>query len=195
MSISPRGVDPGPLSTQGGSAAMGFSDTNFIECLYIGTSGALLVGMPVFAIVTDAAELNTKYSLTAPTPAKPDGCQLVTNGTGTGATNLLCVGVFVSDDQNAAPVSGTVIKVCNQGIAPVYAAAKASGTTVKVGDVLVVDTTPGNAALSNGNTFVTGRTIGVALATLAAVTSGSVIIALPGSGTTAQLINAAIKLT
>lgn len=190
MGFEPRGIDPGPTSTQGGSALTAFNDIHFTEYVYGDTSGSLLVGMPVFASVLDAGEYNR--GLTVPV-ANSGGIVLL--GTTTGATNLICVGVYYSDDANATPAKGTVIRVVDRGIAPVLASAKTGGTSVKVGDILVVDTTPGIYALSNGNTKLTGSTIGVALATAAAITSGASIIAVPGSASTQLLVNARIKLT
>jgi len=190
MGFEPRGIDPGPTSSQGGSALLAFNDLHLTEYVYGDATGSLLVGMPVFCSVLDAGEYNE--GLTVPV-ANSGGIVLL--GTTTGATNLICVGVFWSDSVNAKPNKGDVIRVADRGIAPVLASAKTGGTSVKVGDILIVDTTPGIYALSNGNTKVAGNTIGVALATAAAITSGASIIAVPGSSSTQLLINARIKLT
>lgn len=199
MGFEQREVDPGPNATQGGSNAFAANDVHFTYYLYSGTSGSLTPGMPVFRDVTDAAEYNNVASArnytTVVSPSQNATCGNATVGTDALATNLVCVGIFYSDDQNSTPAKGTVIRVCDRGIVPVLASAKTGGTSVKVGDILIVDATPGTAALSNGNTFVTGRTIGQAVATGTAQTSGASIIAVPGSGATTQLINASVKLT
>ncbi len=199
MGYEQRGLDPGPNSTQGGSNATATNDIHITEYLYSGTSGALLPGMPVYADVTDAAEYNNTASArnytTVLNPVKNATCGNALLGTNANAQNLVCLGVFFSDDQNANPANGTLIRVVDRGIVPVLAAAKAGGTSVKVGDILIPDATPGVTAVSNGNTFVAGRTIGQVVATGAAQTSGASIIAVPGSGTTTQLVNARIKLS
>lgn len=200
MGFEERVVDPGPNSTQGGSNATAANDIHLDYYLYSGTTGSLTYGMPVFRDVTDAAEYNNSANsraipATVLSPNKPATCGNVVTATDSTATNLVCVGIFYSDDVNSVPVKGTVIRVCDRGIVPVLASAKTGGTSVKVGDILIVDATPGTAALSNGNTFVTGRTIGQAVATGTAQTSGASIIAVPGSGATTQLINASVKLT
>ncbi len=190
MGFEARGIDPGPTSSQGGSAVLAANDLHYSEYVYGDVSGSLLAGMPLYASVLDAGEWN--QGLTVPT-ANSGGIVLL--GTTTGATNLICVGVYAPESLNATPAKGDVIRVVDRGIAKVLASAKTGGTSVKVGDILIVDVTPGIYALSNGNTKLTGSTIGVALATAAAITSGASIIAVPGSASTQLLINARIKLT
>ena len=197
MGSEPRGIDPGPNAPGGGSAVLAFNDAHFTEYVYGDTTGTLLAGMPVFCYTLDAAEYNKNLTNTALSPTAPNSGGIVVCATNAAATNLVCVGIYwpESGNANAQPVHGDVIRVFDRGIVPVLANAKASGTAVLVGDILIVDSTPGNYALSGHNTFTTGRTIGQALATGTAITAGASIIAVPGSGNTTGLVNARVKLT
>lgn len=193
MGYEQRGIDPGYPNSSGQLAE---NDAHFTEYVYNDTSGSLTAGMPVFVDVRDSAEWNVRNSSTALTNGKATGGRVVLGSTaaGTGA-NMTCVGVYAPQNPNANPSQYDVIRVCDRGRALVSATAKASGTAVQVGDILSIDTTPGNSLVSTHNTRTTGTMIAVATATGTATASGNTIIAVPGSGSTTALINAFIWMT
>lgn len=81
-----------------------------------------------------------------------------------------------------------------KGAGVVLAQAKTAGTAVTVGGILALDSTPTLYPIQNA-TFDYQRTVGMATATGAVVTSGATIIAVPGSGQTITLINAYLAIS
>src|SRR5258708_23606414 len=65
MGFEAPGIDPGPTSSQGGSAVLAANDLHYSEYVYGDVSGSLLAGMPLYASVLDAGEWN--QGLTVPT--------------------------------------------------------------------------------------------------------------------------------
>jgi hypothetical protein len=186
--FGPRGIDPA-------SSQLAFGDKHYFEFTYNDTSGSLSIGMPLFVDVTDAAEWNNAYSTTALSPAVGKSGGKVLLSTNANAQNSFYVGVFAPDDQNIGqlPNKGDVIRVMFFGRTPVSAAAKAAGTAVLVGDILITDTTQ-TSLLSGHNTYTAGKTAGIALATGTAVANGNSIIAVPGAGTTTAVINGFVRV-
>jgi len=200
MGYEKRGIDGGageagvPASTL---YQLAENDTHYTEYVYNDVSGSLTVGMPVFIDVRDAGEWNNRYSgtaLTTTTGATGGRVVLGTTAAGTGS-NLICVGVFAPTNLQEKPNQYDVIRVCDRGRTLVSAVSKASGTAVLVGDVLIVDTTPGVNLVSGHNTRTTGITVAYAVATSAALASGSTIISVPGSGSTVALVNAHVQIS
>lgn len=193
MGTEPRGIDPGYPNS---SSQLAESDAHFSEYVYNDTSGALTIGMPVFVDIRDSGEWNNKNSTTALTNGKTTGGRVCLGSTAAGTgSNLVCVGVYAPQNPSATPNQYDVIRVCDRGRHPVSATAKNGGTAVLVGDLLVTDTTPTNNLISNHNTRASaGLNIAVVTATGTATASGNSVIAVPGSGSTTQLVNAFIQI-
>lgn len=164
-------------------------DKSFAFFQYNDASGSLTLGMPVYIDVTDAAEFNALYAGTKLSPAAAQTNGKVVLGANANAVNLVFAGIFQPDDFNEAPAKGATIKVLIRGRGLVSAAAKTAGTAVLVGDLLITDSTQ-DSLLSGHDTYTVGKTVAVALATATAVASGASIIAVPGAGTTTEVINA-----
>lgn len=168
-------------------------DKLFTYGIYNDTTGNLTMGMPLYKDCTDAAEWNNRYSTTALSPAvQATGGNMVL-GTNAAATNLFCVGVYQPQNPQDKPSKGDAIRIQIWGAALISACAKASGTAVKVGDILITDSSQ-TSVLSGHNTYTVGAVVGYALATGTLVASGNTIIAVPGSSATTQVINGFVKL-
>jgi len=199
MGYEKRGIEggAGQASTPGNAAnnQLAENDMHYTEYEYNDVSGSLTVGMPVYVDMRDSGEWNNAYSGTALTGVGRTGGRVVlgTTSAGTG-TNLVCVGIYAPSNINDKPNQYDVIRVCDRGRCLISAAAKASGTAVLVGDVLIADNTQ-TSVLSGHVTRTAGVIVGYATATLTATAVGNSIIAVPGSGTTTQLINGFVALS
>jgi hypothetical protein len=185
----------GPRGIGAVSGQMAAGDKHLFEFQYNDTSGSLSIGMPLFVDVTDAAEWNNLWTTTALSPAAGATGGKVLLSTNSNATNSYYVGIFAPDDQNVGllPAKGDVVRVAFFGRFPVSVAAKASGTAVLVGDILITDTTQ-TSLLSGHNTYTAGKTAAIALATSTAVATTNSIVAVPGSGTTTAVINGFVRV-
>jgi hypothetical protein len=162
------------------------------QFVYNDTSGLLSIGMPVYKDVTDSGEFNAIFTTTALSSGGATGGRVVL-GTNALAANLVCVGIYQPLNFSDKPNNGDTIRVLVFGLGVFSAAAKAAGTAVLVGDILIADSSQ-SSCLSGHNTYTLGKTIGVATATGTSLATGSSIIAVPGSGTTTALVNGFVKL-
>lgn len=189
MGFEPRGINPVPGPTAE-------SDVHYTQYVYNDVSNSLTIGMPVFVDIRDSAEFNQDNTTTAVSPTIARTGKNVVLGTtaaGTGP-NYICVGVFAPQNPAEKPQKGDAIRVCDRGEAVASVEVYNAGTALKVGDVLIVDTTPGVSLVSGHNTPVANQTVGVATATGTAVASQNTIQAT-GGGNVTVLANAFIRLT
>lgn len=114
--------------------------------------------------------------------------------TATGAGKVFGVYQGATITNSAAVAQTYEVQVLVKGAGVVLAQAKAAGTAVVVGGILALDSTPTLYPIQN-STFDFQRTLGMATATGAVVTSGATIIAVPGSNQTITLINAYLSIT
>lgn len=179
--FGPRAFSPGGALAEG--------DKFYIMCVFNGAAGALTIGKPVYADVTDAAEFNTKNTTTALSPAiPPTGGKVVLGTNANAGANLTCIGVFQPENASYIPNPGDPIRVLCYGRGVVSAQSPAAGAACNVGSKLVAsaavtDAVPGAAAA--------GQTIGTALATGTHVAAGNQILA--AASAVATLINAFVN--
>lgn len=168
------------------------SEKEFTDFVYNDTSGNLTVGLPVYLDVTDSAEFNTIYSGTAVSGSgsQTQSGKRVVLGTNANAGRL--AGIFQPDTIGTKPNKGDVIKCLIWGPGLVSAAAKSSGTAVKVDSPLVGDTSQTSLLASASPAL--GNSAGQATATGTAISPATTIISVPGSGTTTQIINAFVNI-
>lgn len=177
------------------SGAGAEGDNLYGQGIYNDTTGNLTVGMPLFYDVTDAAQFNGniggQYGSTALSPAVvPSGGNFLLSTNANAGANPLMIGIYQPDNPSDVPAKGAPVKFVVLGRCVASAAAKTAGTAVTVGGVLTIDTTQTSllAVAAAIRIFA-----GIALATKTFLTSGTTIIAVPGSGTTTALVNAAIR--
>lgn len=175
-----------------GTGAGAEGDKFIAQFIYNDASGALTIGMPLYADVRDAAEYNNLNSTTKLTgTVAPTGGRVVLGTTAAGVgTNPIPVGVYQPLNSNDKPANGDSVRVVMYGRAIVSAQSPAAGAAGTVGSALIASTAVVQAVPAAAP--VVGTTIGYIIATGTAVANTNQIFA--AASATATLINAFIKL-
>jgi hypothetical protein len=184
-------ISPRIAGAQTGILAYG--ESWYTSATYSGISGSLSIGMPVFVNTLDAAQYNTVFTNTAlvssSAPVQDCGSVILGVVAGSGASPT-CIGVYQPENPSDKPLNQDTIRILVYGYGVVSAVAIASGTAVTVGANLLISSTNNNALVGAP---VVKQNIGTVLATKSAITLGSSVIAVPGSGSTTALVNAFIQ--
>jgi hypothetical protein len=177
-------------------------DKLFEQSVFWGTSGTLTIGMPVMKDLTDAAEFNTKLSLTAltgsptsfPTPPgiiRTGGRVVLATNANTTVNGI--VGIYAPENPAELPNQGDPIRILVYGEGIVRAISQTgNANALAVGGLLGVLATQ-TAAIALGTTAALRQTIGIILATGSVSTVGSTLTGGTAAANAAILLNAFVN--